>query len=78
MAVEDRDSEVWLSASASWCHFQMDATQLWVGILFEHRALVCVCVFSFMYMHHLLAWDPERLEEGIGCPGTGVMDGCEP
>lgn len=29
-----------------------------------------------VYLMH--AWDPQRSEEGIGSPRTGVADGCKP
>ncbi|EDL84076.1 rCG58865 [Rattus norvegicus] len=31
-----------------------------------------------MYVHHVHAWHPQRSEKGIKCPGTGVIDGCDP
>jgi hypothetical protein len=34
-------------------------------------------VLMFYSVCHLCAWRLLR-SEGIGCPGTGVMDGCEP
>lgn len=49
--------------------------------------LVRILIFKFMCMgilpahmavYHLCAWCPQRLEEGIGFPGTGVLDGREP
>lgn len=39
---------------------------LWVGFL-------CACIA----MHHTCSLS-QRPEKGIECPGTGVMDGCEP
>ena len=30
-----------------------------------------------MYVYHMYAWCQWRPEEGIGSPGTGVLDGCE-
>lgn len=38
-----------------------------------------VCVFTAcLYVHHMYAWCPSRLNGGIGSPGIGVIDGCEP
>lgn len=31
-----------------------------------------------MYVHHMCVWFQQRSEEGIGSPGTGATDGCEP
>lgn len=39
---------------------------VWVGVL---PACVSMC--------HMCAWHPQRLEEGIRFPQTGVIDGCE-
>lgn len=30
-----------------------------------------------MYVQRMCAWCPLRLEEGVGCPGIEVTDGCE-
>lgn len=30
-----------------------------------------------LYVHYVHAWCLWRSEEGIGSPGTGIMDGCE-
>jgi hypothetical protein len=33
-----------------------------------------VCLPAFICVHHILAWCPQRSEEGIGPLGTGVTD----
>jgi hypothetical protein len=39
---------------------------------------MCVSILlACMYMYHMFAWYPCRPEEGVGCPGTEVTDGCE-
>lgn len=34
--------------------------------------------FAGMCVYFMSAWCPKRPEEGIGFPGTGVKDDCEP
>ena len=29
-------------------------------------------------VHQMCAWCPRWAEEGVGSPGTGVIDGCKP
>jgi hypothetical protein len=37
-----------------------------------------MCVLpTRMYVQHVCAWYPWRLEEGVRSPGTGVKDACE-
>ena len=31
-----------------------------------------------IYVHHLCAWCPKKPEEGIRCPGNGVIDDYKP
>lgn len=39
---------------------------------------MCIDVLSaYVYVHHVCAWSPRRLEEGTGSLGIRVMDGCE-
>lgn len=33
---------------------------------------------SCLYGHHMLAGYPQKSEESAKCPGTGIMDDCEP
>lgn len=41
---------------------------------------MCINVFfpECIGAHYVCAWYPRRSEEGTGCPGTGLMDSCEP
>lgn len=32
---------------------------------------------SCIYMHHVYAWQPQKPQEGIKFPGSGVTDDCE-
>ena len=32
--------------------------------------------YQYMYVHHVYAWFPRKLEEGIRSPRTGVTAGC--
>lgn len=41
--------------------------------------IVCVCLFHLrVCQHHVHAWCPWGLEEGVGRSGAGVIDSCEP
>jgi len=31
--------------------------------------------FAYMHVHHMQAWCPQRIEEEVGFPGTGVIAG---
>jgi hypothetical protein len=31
-------------------------------------------LLAYMSVHHIDAWCPQRLEEGIGFPGTGIIE----
>jgi hypothetical protein len=33
---------------------------------------------AYMTLHHMCVWCLQRLEEGIGCPGSVVTSSCEP
>jgi hypothetical protein len=38
---------------------------------------MCMCGLpACMYMYHVHAWSPQRSQEGMGSPGTGVTDSC--
>jgi hypothetical protein len=39
-------------------------------------SIIIVCGLTWMYVH-MCAWCPWDLKEGVGSPGTGVMDGGE-
>lgn len=40
---------------------------------------MCMYVFpTCMYVHHVSPWCQSLSEEDFGCPGTRVLDGCEP
>lgn len=40
--------------------------------------LICTSVLpACMYMYYMSTWCPQRSEEGIRAPGTGVTGGCE-
>lgn len=34
--------------------------------------------FTCVYLHPVSVWNPQRLGEAAGSPGTGVIVGCEP
>ena len=34
-------------------------------------------LLAYMSVHHMYTWYLQRLEEGTGFPGTGVVDGYE-
>lgn len=45
---------------------------------FLEFCFMCISVLpACMSMHHVRAWCPQRSDEAIGSPGTGVTDGCE-
>lgn len=45
---------------------------------FKILYFICMSVFAVcMYVYHIHARCPQRSEEGIDSPGSGVMDGCK-
>lgn len=50
-----------------------------IFFLFWFIFIVCVFVLSkCKFLHHVGVWYLQWPEEGIGSPGTGVAEGCEP
>lgn len=39
--------------------------------------LLYECLPTYMYVHHMCAWYPQRTEESLIALGTGVMDSCD-
>lgn len=39
---------------------------------------LCEYLAAWVSLYHVCAWCPQSSEEGMGCPGTEVMDGFEP
>jgi hypothetical protein len=40
---------------------------------------MCMSILpAYMSMQHLCTWYPQRTEEGVRTPGTGITDSCEP
>jgi hypothetical protein len=67
------------SLQNQWRNSQIrECTQNFLWSSFLHFIL-CVSVLSVcMPKHHLYAWYPKKPEDGLGFPGTGVTDCCEP
>ena len=56
----------------------MELVSLFIIIIIIIIIIMCMCVCCLQYGYHVRAWYPGRSEEGIGSPGTEVVDICEP
>lgn len=55
-------------------------TNIRQNVLFKHYVLMFTCMgllCTRMSVHHVSACIPQRPQEGIGSPGTGITEGCK-
>jgi hypothetical protein len=54
------------------------AVSVWDSLLPPpHFYCIYMDIYIFINVSPVCAWCPEMPEEGFGCPGTGITDGCE-